>query len=128
MSDSGSGGDNQSVHQWLKYRTLLLNFVLEFFFFFFFWFPSKKKNQQLFQQTAPGFPWMCVSGMMLLLNLVAILQTEGRKTVVISKLLKILDIVSKVSQADSFPCLHFLKMNHKKPRQWIGRLKPTSQK
>lgn len=35
MSDSGSGGDNQSVHRWLKYRTLLLNFVLEFFFFFF---------------------------------------------------------------------------------------------
>lgn len=43
MSDSGSGGDNQSVHRWLKYRTLLLNFVLGFFLIFFFWFPSKNK-------------------------------------------------------------------------------------
>lgn len=43
MSDSGSGGDNQSVHRWLKYHTLLLNFVLGFFLIFFFWFPSKKK-------------------------------------------------------------------------------------
>lgn len=47
MSDSGGGGDNQSVHRWLKYRTLLLNFVLGFFFFliFFSGFLKKKKKK-----------------------------------------------------------------------------------
>lgn len=46
------------MHWWLKYRTVAQfrpGFSSSFL---------QKKGKQLFQQTAPGFPSMCVSGMM----------------------------------------------------------------
>lgn len=56
----------------------------------------------------------------LLPNLAAILQTEGSKTVVISKLPPILAVCCKVSQTDGV-----LKMNLQKPRRWMELFKPA---
>lgn len=124
MSDSGGAGDNQSVHRWLKYRTLLLNFVLGLFFFspnfFFSGFLKKKKKNEKKPAAVPADSsrisldvrqWDDATPSIWRPSF----RQKGRKIVVISKLLKILDIISKVSRADrAFHACNFLKMNHKK--------------
>lgn len=104
--------------RWLKHCTLLLNTALLFSLVSY-----RKRAGSCSSRQLPDFPRRASALRCTLLpNLAAILQTEGSKTVVISKLPPILAIC-EVSQTDGV-----LKMKLQKPRRWMERFKPAGQK